>query len=91
MVFFRIRLRQVVVHAVAVQVPASLAEIVRSKLYPVLAGVYIAEVAEAQLMKIRVFFIGTNILTFAKFKEWDPEMGSSNGEKYPLAKTFTLG
>ena len=41
--------------------------------------------------KIRVFFIGTNILTFAKFKEWDPEMGSSNGEKYPLAKTFTLG
>ena len=41
--------------------------------------------------KIRVFFIGTNILTFAKFKEWDPEMGVSNGEKYPLAKTFTLG
>ena len=41
--------------------------------------------------KIRVFFIGTNILTFAKFKEWDPEMGSTNGEKYPLAKTFTLG
>ena len=41
--------------------------------------------------KIRVFFIGTNLLTFAKFKEWDPEMGSTNGEKYPLAKTFTLG
>ena len=57
MVFFRIRLRQVVVHAVAVQVPASLAEIVRSKLYSVLAGVYIAEVAEAQLMEICVFFI----------------------------------
>ena len=41
--------------------------------------------------KIRVFFIGTNILTFAKFKEWDPEMGVSNGEKYPLAKTFYFG
>lgn len=41
--------------------------------------------------KIRVFFIGTNLLTFAKFKEWDPEMGSSNGEKYPPAKTFSLG
>ena len=52
MVFSWIRLRQIVVHAVAVQVPASLAEIVRSKLYPVLAGVYIAEVAEAQLMEI---------------------------------------
>lgn len=41
--------------------------------------------------KIRIFFIGTNLLTFAKFKEWDPEMGSSNGEQYPLAKVFTLG
>ena len=41
--------------------------------------------------KIRIFFIGTNILTFAKFKEWDPEMGSTNGEKYPLSKSFTLG
>lgn len=28
---------------------------------------------------IRVFFIGTNLLTFAKFKEWDPELGSSTG------------
>lgn len=41
--------------------------------------------------KIRIFFIGTNLLTFAKFKEWDPELGISNGEKYPPAKTFSLG
>lgn len=41
--------------------------------------------------KVRVFFIGTNLLTFAKFKEWDPEMGSTNGEQYPLTKTLTLG
>lgn len=41
--------------------------------------------------KIRVFFIGTNLLTFAKFKEWDPEMGSSNGQQYPISKTLTLG
>ncbi len=40
---------------------------------------------------IRVFFIGTNLLTFAKFKEWDPEMGSTNGQKYPLSKTLTIG
>lgn len=54
---------------------------------------YIAEINCEQdaFNKMRVFFIGTNILTFAKFKEWDPEMGVSNGEKYPLAKTFTLG
>lgn len=40
---------------------------------------------------IRFFFIGTNLLTFSSFKLWDPELGSSNGEKYPLARTFTLG
>lgn len=40
---------------------------------------------------IRIFFIGTNLLTFSKFKLWDPELLSSNGEKYPLSRTFTLG
>ena len=41
--------------------------------------------------KMRVFFIGTNLLTFSSFRLWDPEMGSSNGEAYPLSKSFTLG
>ena len=40
---------------------------------------------------IRVFFIGTNLLTFAKFKEWDPELGSSTGAEYPLSRVMTLG
>ena len=40
---------------------------------------------------MRLFFIGTNLLTFSSFKLWDPELGSSNGEKYPLAMMFTLG
>ena len=40
---------------------------------------------------MQLFFIGTNLLTFSSFKLWDPELGSSNGEKYPLAKMFTLG
>ena len=40
---------------------------------------------------IRVFFIGTNLLTFSSFKLWDPELGSSNGQQYPLSKTYTLG
>ena len=38
--------------------------------------------------KIRVFFIGTNLLTFAKFKEWDPEMGSSS---YPITTSLLFG
>lgn len=41
--------------------------------------------------KIRIFFIGTNLLTFSKFKMWDPEMGSSTGQQYPLTKSYTLG
>lgn len=40
---------------------------------------------------VRVFFVGTNLLTFSKFKLWDPEMGSTNGKSYPLSKTLSLG
>lgn len=44
-----------------------------------------------RMNKIRIFFMGTNLLTFAKFKLWDPEMGSSDGQGYPLSKSYTLG
>ena len=40
---------------------------------------------------VRIFFVGTNLVTWSKFKLWDPEMASSRGEEYPLAKSFTLG
>ena len=40
---------------------------------------------------LRVFFIGTNLLTWSKFDLWDPEMGSTNGTAYPLNKTFLIG
>ncbi|MGV8962115.1 MAG: SusC/RagA family TonB-linked outer membrane protein [Candidatus Saccharimonadaceae bacterium] len=43
------------------------------------------------LNSVRVHIIGQNLLTFSKFKLWDPEMGSSNGMKYPLGKTVTFG
>lgn len=43
------------------------------------------------LSKVRVHIIGQNILTFSPFKLWDPEMRSSNGQKYPLGKTWTFG
>ena len=39
----------------------------------------------------RFYFQATNLLTFSDFKLWDPEMGSTNGEAYPLTKAFTLG
>ena len=40
---------------------------------------------------IRLCLRGSNLLTFSSFKLWDPELGSSTGTEYPLAKSFTLG
>ena len=39
----------------------------------------------------RFYFQANNLVTFSDFKLWDPEMGSTNGEAYPLTKSFTLG
>ncbi|MDD3036260.1 TonB-dependent receptor [Bacteroides sp.] len=50
-----------------------------------------ALVNKIHMNKVRFYFIATNLLTFSKFKLWDPEMGSTNGKEYPLSKTFTLG
>jgi TonB-linked outer membrane protein, SusC/RagA family len=44
-----------------------------------------------RLNNLRVFMIGTNLFTFSKFKMWDPELGSSTGEEYPIVKTISLG
>ncbi len=48
-------------------------------------------VRKAHMNTVRFFFTGTNLLTFSKFKLWDPEMGSSTGKTYPLTKTLSLG
>lgn len=40
---------------------------------------------------IRVFVVGTNLLTWSTFKLWDPELASYRGEDYPPAKSVTFG
>lgn len=40
---------------------------------------------------IRLFFRGNNLLTFSKFKLWDPEMNNSDGTAYPISKSVTAG
>ncbi len=40
---------------------------------------------------LRIYLRGTNLLTWSKFKLWDPELGILNGEEYPLTKSVTLG
>lgn len=48
-------------------------------------------VNKIRINNLRVFCIGTNLLTFSSFKLWDPEMQSTNGAAYPLPKSVTVG
>jgi len=43
-----------------------------------------------KVTNFRIYFNGTNLLTFSKFKLWDPEMGG-NGLGYPVQKVFNIG
>lgn len=47
-------------------------------------------VKKMYMSNLRVYFSGTNLLTFSKFKMWDPEMGG-NGLGYPVQRVFNLG
>ena len=46
--------------------------------------------SKAYMSNLRIYFSGTNLLTFSKFKLWDPEMGG-NGLGYPVQRVFNLG
>jgi hypothetical protein len=39
----------------------------------------------------RLFLSGYNLLTFSKFKHWDPEQGGGNGLQYPTQTVINLG
>jgi TonB-linked SusC/RagA family outer membrane protein len=38
-----------------------------------------------------VYLMGTNLLTFSKFKLWDPELNTENGTRYPNTTNISLG
>ena len=40
---------------------------------------------------LRVYASGVNLLTFSKFKLWDPELNGDYGQVYPTTKNITLG
>jgi len=42
------------------------------------------------LSSLYLYLSGQNLLTFSKFKLWDPELGS-NGAKYPITRMVTVG
>lgn len=39
---------------------------------------------------LRLYFQGNNLLTFSKFKMWDPEL-AGHGLNYPIQRTFNIG
>ncbi len=47
-------------------------------------------ISDYKLNLFRVYASGTNLLTFSKFKLWDPEM-AGNGLGYPIQRVFNLG
>ncbi|MCW9705969.1 TonB-dependent receptor [Fodinibius salsisoli] len=49
------------------------------------------ELTESLSMRnLRVYLTGSNLLTFSKFKLWDPEM-AGNGLGYPVQRVFSAG
>lgn len=40
---------------------------------------------------MRIYLSGTNLLTFAPFKYWDPEMGGGKGLSYPTQRVYNIG
>ena len=40
---------------------------------------------------IRLYLVGTNLVTWSKFKLWDPELATPRGEDYPPTKSITMG
>jgi TonB-linked SusC/RagA family outer membrane protein len=56
----------------------------------------ISLISRVKLTNVRFYFSGTNLLTFSKFKMWDPELGGNrdangNGMGYPIQKVFNMG
>lgn len=43
------------------------------------------------IKSLRFYISGNNLLTFSKFKLWDPEKGNGDGSGYPPNRVVTLG
>ncbi len=45
----------------------------------------------ARIQNMRFFVSGMNLLTFSSFDMWDPELGTNNGNVYPLSRVINFG
>ena len=46
---------------------------------------------KVKMSTVRIYLQGVNLVTFSKFKLWDPELSSSYGNVYPLTRNVSLG
>ena len=46
---------------------------------------------KAGIQALRLYVAGTNLLTFSKFKLWDPELDTAYGTRYPITRNISLG
>ena len=46
---------------------------------------------KAGISTARIYLQGVNLVTFSKFKLWDPELSSTYGNVYPLTRNVSLG
>lgn len=56
-------------------------------------GYTFGELPRIGVSKLRLYFTGTNLLTFTKLNNWDPEKGAGDNrnDNYPNSKTFSFG
>lgn len=56
-------------------------------------GYTFGEIPKIGVSKLRIYFAGTNLLTFTKLNNWDPEKGSGDtrNDNYPNARSFSFG
>ena len=47
-------------------------------------------IKKLNIQNVRIYLTGNNLLSFSKFKLWDPEMGG-NGLGYPIQKVYNAG
>jgi TonB-linked SusC/RagA family outer membrane protein len=47
--------------------------------------------SRAGVKNASIYLQGINLLTFSKFKLWDPELNTDNGTSYPNVRTVALG
>lgn len=48
-------------------------------------------VNKIRMNSVRVYISGSNLITWSKFKTWDPESADARGEDYPLTRSITMG